>query len=156
MSQVTDHLGKRGVPFEVIPHENTYSSIEEARALGIAADEVVKTLGVKTRSGNVIAVIPGGKRVDKHALEHATGDRHARLLTEEELARDFPDFELGALPPLGSLLGVLVLLDPEVTRHETVVFAAGRQTESIKMSTGDLFKGESVREVPLTHRLVEA
>jgi hypothetical protein len=36
MSAVTDHLPGRGVAFDTIPHEERYTSIEEARALGIA------------------------------------------------------------------------------------------------------------------------
>ncbi len=39
-------------------------------------------------------------------LREAVGDRHTRLATEEELERDFPGLDLGALPPIGSLLGV--------------------------------------------------
>jgi prolyl-tRNA editing enzyme YbaK/EbsC (Cys-tRNA(Pro) deacylase) len=61
---------------------------------------------------------------DRH-VQAAVGDRHVRLATEEELLRDFPGFELGALPPLGSLLGAPLYVDQEVLQHETVVFAAG-------------------------------
>lgn len=145
MVTVTDHLGKRGVPFEVIPHEQTYTTIDEARALGIDADDVLKSLMLKTRSGDVLAVLPGSRRLDKRLVEEAAGDRHARLATEEELERDYPGFELGALPPLGSLLGTRVLVDAAVYQHETVVFAAGRRTESIRMRTEDVFRDEPVR-----------
>jgi Cys-tRNA(Pro) deacylase len=150
MSAVTDHLGKRGVPFEIIPHEQTYTSIDEARALGIDADEVVKTLVVKTRSGYVLAVLPGSRRLDKRSMEEAVGDRHAHLATEEDLERDFAGFELGALPPMGSLLGVEVLVDDDLMRHETVAFAAGKQSESIRMRTEDLFRDEPMRRVALS------
>ncbi len=40
MSLTTDHLSTRGVAFEVIPHEKAFTSIDEARALGIEADDV--------------------------------------------------------------------------------------------------------------------
>jgi Ala-tRNA(Pro) deacylase len=60
------------------------------------------------------------------------GDNHARLANEEELGRDFPDYQLGALPPLGALVGANVYVDPEVLGRDTVVFAAGTQTESVK------------------------
>ena len=42
MTQVTEHLQTRGVPFEAIAHQQTYTSIAEARALGIDASEVLK------------------------------------------------------------------------------------------------------------------
>lgn len=150
MSLVTDHLEERGVPFEVIPHRQAYTSIDEARALGIAADEVVKTVVVQAASGNALAAVSGYRRLDMTLVRNAVGDNHARLATEEELAGDFPQFQLGALPPLASLLGAPVYVDPEVMGHETVVFAAGTQTESVKMRTEDLFQDGSVTIVPLS------
>jgi Ala-tRNA(Pro) deacylase len=80
------------------------------------------------------------------------GDNHARLATEEELGRDFPDYQLGALPPLGALVGANVYVDPEVLGHDTVVFAAGTQTESVKMQTQELFEEGGFTTVTLVKR----
>ena len=82
----------------------------------------------------------------------ALGDRHARLASEEELGRDLADYQLGALPPLGALVGASVYVDPEVLRHDTVAFAAGTQTESVKLRTEELFGGEQARTVPLVRQ----
>ena len=150
MSVTTDHLGKRNVPFEVIPHEQAYTTVEEARAIGIAADEVLKTLVLKTRTGYALAVVLGSGRLDKRHAEKAVGDRHAHLATEEEMREAFPGFELGAIPPLGSLLGIPMCVDPEVLKHETVAFAAGSQTESVKIRTEDLLRDEPHTVAKLT------
>jgi Ala-tRNA(Pro) deacylase len=128
MSVVTEHLEQRGNVFEVIPHRQAYTSVDEARALGIEVGEVLKTLAVRTGSGYALMVIPASHR-----------DSRARLASEEELGRDFPDYELGALPPIGALLDAQVYVDPEVVGHDTVTFAAGTQTESVKMQTRELF-----------------
>ena len=80
--------------------------------------------------------VPATCRLDMHLVQAAVGDRHVRLATEEELRRDFPGIELGALPPLGSLLGAPLYVDQEVLQHETVVFAAGSQTESVQIQDG--------------------
>jgi prolyl-tRNA editing enzyme YbaK/EbsC (Cys-tRNA(Pro) deacylase) len=85
-----------------------------------------------------------------HLVQAAVGDRHARLATEEELLRDFPGIEPGALPPLGSLLGAPLYVDQELLQHETVVFAAGSQTESVQVKTVDLLQHEQVTALPLT------
>ena len=84
-----------------------------------------------------------------HLVQAAVGDRHVRLATEEELRRDFPGIELGALPPLGSLLGAPLYADQELLQHETVVFAAGSQTESVQLKTADLLQHEKVTALPL-------
>ena len=105
MSVVTEHLEQRGAVFEVLPHRQAYTSIDEARALGVDADEVLKTLAVRTGPGYVLVVIPAARRLDLQLVREALGDNHARLATEEELDRDFADYQLGALPPLGALVG---------------------------------------------------
>jgi len=150
MAAVAEFLEQRGVPFEVIPHERTYTSIDEARALGIAADEVVKTVVLDTVSGHALAVVPASRRVDIRLVRAATGDAHVRLASEDELKRDFPRLELGAFPPLGSILEVPTYVDPEVLAHDTVVFAAGSQNESVRARTEDLFRDEPITKAPLT------
>ncbi len=152
MSVVTEHLEQRGVAFEVIRHAQTLTTADEADVIGIAPSEVVKTLVLATASGHALAVVPAARRLDMKLAQQATGDKHARLASEEELARDFPDHELGAVPPLGSLLAAAVYVDPEVMDHETVVFAAGSHTESVKARSDDLFQGTSVTVVPLSRR----
>jgi Ala-tRNA(Pro) deacylase len=150
MMQVTEHLQTCGVPFEPIAHQQAYTSIDEARALGIDAGEVLKTVAMRVAGGYALMAIPATCRLDMHLVQAAVGDRHVRLATEEELLRDFPDFELGALPPLGSLLGAPLYVDQEVLQHETVVFAAGSQTESVQLTTADLLQHEPVTALPLT------
>jgi hypothetical protein len=40
--------------------------------------------------------------------------------------------------------------------HDTVVFAAGSQTESVKIRTEDLFRGEPMTVAPLSRHPEEA
>jgi Ala-tRNA(Pro) deacylase len=149
MTQVTEHLQAHGVPFTAISHRQAYTSIDEARALGIEASEVLKTVAVRAAGGYALMAIPATGRLDMQLVQAAVGDRHARLATEEELLRDFPGIELGALPPLGSLLGAPLYVDQGVPQHDTVVFAAGSQSESVQIRTADLLQHEQVTALPL-------
>lgn len=155
MSLTTEYLEGRSVAFETVPHEKAFTSIDEARALGIEADVVAKTLLLDTAAGHALAVIPGDRRLDMKLVEEVVGDKHAHLATEQEIERDVPGIELGSLPPLGGLLRAHAYVDPEVMRHETVVFAAGSQTESIKARTEDVFRDEAVTVAKLTKDFAE-
>jgi len=150
MTQVTEHLRTRGVPFEPIAHQQACTPVAEARALGIDASEVLKTVAVRVAGGYALMAVPAAGRLDMRLVQAAVGDRHVRLATEEELRRDFPGIELGALPPLGSLLGAPLYADQELLQHETVVFAAGSQTESVQLKTADLLQHEQVTTLPLS------
>ena len=152
MSLVTDYLAERGVGFEVVPHRRAFTSMQEARAVGVAADEVLKTVALWTGGKYVLAVVPASRRLELRLVRDALEDSAARLAPETELQADFPGYELGALPPLGSLLGVPLLVDPEVLGHEVVVFAAGTETVSVRVATAGLFRDEPLAVLPLTRR----
>ena len=150
MTRVTEQLQARGVPFEPIAHQQACTPITEARAVGIDASEVLKTVAMRVTAGYALMAVPATGRLDMHLVQAAVGDPHVRLATEQELRRDFPGIELGALPPLGSLLGAPLYADQELLQHETVVFAAGSQTESVQLKTADLLQHEQATTLPLS------
>ena len=149
MSIVTEYLESEGVGFEVVHHDRSFTGIDEAKAIGIEADEVLKTLVIDTDRGHVLAVIPGSGRLDMRRVRDAVGDQRATLATEREIERDFRGFELGSLPPLGGLLEAETYVDPHVREHDVVVFAAGCQVESLKARTRELFSKEHVHFVEI-------
>lgn len=136
--KLSEYLDSTGKQWQPLSHVETLSSVDEARALGIDSDEVAKSLVLKSREGYALAVIPGGHRLDMHKVRDATGDKTIRLASENDLERDFPDYELGAAPPAAGLLNVLGFVDPTVRSREWIVFAAGTHTDSVRMKTADL------------------
>ena len=150
MAAVLEYLQGRGVTFQVIPHQQAATSRDEAHVLGLPEGEVVKTIVATANYGYALMVIPASRRLDMDLVKEALGDPEARLATERELQRAFPDYELGALPPLGLFLVAPMYIDPSVTELETVTFAAGRQDVSIRMTTTDLFRDDPVVITPLT------
>jgi Ala-tRNA(Pro) deacylase len=150
MSAVLDYLQGRGVMFTVIPHQKAATAVGEAHTIGISEDEVVKTVVVIANYGPALMVIPASRKLDLELAAEITKDPQARLATERELERTFPDYELGALPPLSMMLLAPMYVDPAVAERDRVVFAAGRQDVSVRMATSDLFGTDPVVITPLT------
>jgi Ala-tRNA(Pro) deacylase len=150
MAYVLDYLQGRGVTFTVIPHTRSTTAEGEAGATGVPADLVATTVVVIANYGPALLVIPASRKLDLDLVADAVGDPQARLATERELERQFPDYELGALPPLTMLLLAPMYVDPAVLEPDEFVFAAGRQDVSIKMRTSDLFGNDPVVITPLT------
>lgn len=150
ITEVVKALRDRGAHFEIAQHARAYDALQEAIALGVPADAVLKAVVLETRDGHALAVLPANRRLDMDLVRAATGDRHARLATEAEIAQELPGCELGAVPPLGSVLHTAVYVDPEVLKHPTVAFAAGTQTESVKGAAEELFAGEMVTITPIS------
>ncbi|MDQ3986328.1 MAG: YbaK/EbsC family protein [Actinomycetota bacterium] len=136
--KLSGYLDSTDKQWELLSHSESLSSVDEARALGIDPDEVAKSLVLKGREGYALAVIPGGHRLDMHKVRDATDDKTIRLASEDDLERDFPDYELGAAPPAPDLLNVHGFVDPTIRSREWIVFAAGTHTDSVRMKTADL------------------
>lgn len=137
--EVTSWLDENDAHYEVLEHESVFSTAAEARALGIDVDQVAKSLVIHiTHLGKqAVVVIPGGARASKIKLHELFGSNHARLALEPELGADFPQFELGAIPPLGGLIALPIYIDRRLVDHDTVLFNAGTHSASIKMSVHD-------------------
>jgi len=95
-SDLTSVLDKAEVSYELLPHAHTESALAEAEALGVAPEDVAKTLVVKTAGGYVRAVLPASARLDLRKLReiHGGGRHTLHLATEDDLQRDYPEFEL--------------------------------------------------------------
>jgi Ala-tRNA(Pro) deacylase len=141
-ADVTRTLDEAGVDYELLPHPHTESAAAEAQALGLDPADVAKTLVVKTSEGYVRAVIPASHRLDLHKVREVTGGgRHkVHLASEDDMRRDFPEFELGAVPPLGGAQRDPVVVDRRVAEREAVVLEAGSHDESVRISAAELVR----------------
>ena len=138
-SELTDALDKADVNYELLPHAHTESALAEAEALGVAPDDVAKTLVIKLPEGYLRVVVPASARVDVRKVRevHGGGRHQVHLATEDDLRRDYPEFDLGAVPPIGGRSDP-VIIDPKVAERATVVIEAGSHDESLRLAASDL------------------
>ncbi len=134
------YLDEQGLPYETVRHRRVLTGGDEARALGVAPAQVAKTLLVRSRGADALVVLPASVRVDMHKLRDVLGDNHARLASEGEMQAEMAGFELGAVPPLGELIGARVYLDEKLEQMDEVVFSGGTHQDSVKMSGQDFIK----------------
>ncbi len=138
MTVLTRALALGGVDYELIEHPRTETATAEANALGVSSDEVAKTIVLVTPAGHVRAVLPASERLDLARVRELLGDgKTVHLASEEELAKAYPMFELGAVPPIGGPDDA-VLVDRRTAERESVIVEAGTHRESLLMKTADL------------------
>jgi Ala-tRNA(Pro) deacylase len=141
MADVTGFLEEAGVDFDVLEHARTERAADEAAALGIGPEEVAKTLVLVAPSGNVRAVLAASERIDVHKVADVlgVGGKKVHLATEDDLARDYSDFELGAVPPFGGPEDQ-VLVDERLAGRDSVVLEAGTHEKSVRLKAADLVR----------------
>jgi Ala-tRNA(Pro) deacylase len=147
---LTSRLDSEGIEYELIRHDHTERAADEAAALGLPSESVAKTLVVTTPEGYLRAVLPASERLDLHKLRDVVGagSKKVHLASEDDLGRDYAEFELGAVPPVGGRKDP-ILLDTRLSELEELVFEAGDHDESVRLRTEDLRRIASIRVVDL-------
>lgn len=151
MSVVTEHLQQRHLDFEAMEHPAAYTALQEALSLGVGAGHVAKAVVLDTPRGHAVAVVAGHQRLDLHRCRDGLGCR-VSLASEQELGRDFPEFEPGAFPAVPSMMDVPFLVDPEIMRRDQIIISAGDPRHSARVATAQLFEDPRVTVTPIvTH-----
>jgi Ala-tRNA(Pro) deacylase len=141
VEDLTKVLGADGVPYELLSHAYTESALAEAEALGLDPAEVGKTLVLRSPDGYVRAVIPANCRIDvRKVRELVGGGKRVHLAAEDDLRRDYPEFDLGAVPPAGGDRRDRVLVDRQIAERESVVVEAGSHEQSVRIPTAELIR----------------
>ena len=127
---VEAYLEERNVPYDLLPHSRTSTSMRTANAAHVPAHQVAKGVMLEDDGGYVMAVLPADRRVHLGAMREQLG-RRVSLATEPELAAMFKDCELGAVPPVGEAYGIETVIDDELDDGGDVYFEAGDHEELV-------------------------
>jgi Ala-tRNA(Pro) deacylase len=130
-------LDTNNVNYISIAHRPAYTTMEVAQSAHVQGKEMVKTVIVDVDGRMAMAVLPATKHVSVARLEKSTGAGHVEIAHEGEFRFDFPDCEVGAMPPFGNLFNMEVLVDPELAKDEEIVFNAGNHSEVVRMAYKD-------------------
>jgi Ala-tRNA(Pro) deacylase len=112
--RLKNFLDESQIPYSVLTHTTAYTAQGAAATMHLPA--------------------PNHVRLDKLAAELG---RSVRLAIEQEFSSLFPDCELGAMPPLGSLYNLPVYVDESLAADETIVFNAGTHHDAIRIRYDD-------------------
>lgn len=120
--------------YAVLPHDEVYTARDVADSVQIQGARLAKVVIVRDDTGrDVMAVLPANHHLDLKTLHRVTGRKGFHLEDERELRRLFPDCEVGAMPPVGSLYGLAMYVDPCLLEGEDIFFQAGNHLEIVLM-----------------------
>lgn len=135
--RLREFLDSNGVKYLTIPHRQAYTAMEVAESAHVAGREMAKTVIVDVDGRLAMAVLPATRHVNVEHLRRSVGAQHVGIAKEGEFRFDFPDCEVGAMPPFGNLFNMEVLVDPKLAEDDDIAFNAGTHTEVVKMAYKD-------------------
>ncbi len=101
---------------------------------------MAKVVMVKADDQDVMTVLSAADKLSLNKLKNLIGAKEVRLASEEEFKALFPDCEVGAMPPFGSLYRVPFFVDMGLAENKFIIFNAGTHRESVKISYKDYAK----------------
>lgn len=137
LERLRGQLDEAGVWYEAIDHPLAVTAQRVADVEDVPGHRFVKSVIAFVDDEPCLLALPAPHVVDFEALRKELAASSARLATEAEMERLFPDCEVGAMPPLPGPKGVPVLMDRDLRQEPEIVFEAGSHTETVRMRTED-------------------
>src|SRR4029450_13321978 len=110
-ASIVELLKRERIPYTWFRHQASYTAQEEAAISHIRGHSWAKVVICMADEQPVEAVLPAPYHVDLDQPRALAGVTTLRLASEEELARLYPELEVGAMPPFGAVWGHHVFVE---------------------------------------------
>lgn len=131
-----EYLDTKQVRYSHSMHPPAQTARETADAERVRAHDFAKTVVYFGSAGFGIAVVPADQFVDLAKVSRVLGLPYIGLASEADLAKLFPDCELGAMPPFGDTCDLPVIMDAGIA-GDFIAFTIGTHRDAVRMSFGD-------------------
>ncbi len=127
------YLEDAAVPYSFQHHRTVFTSQEVAQTEHIPGRMMAKPVIVSADGALTMVVLPATEKLDLGKTTEALHAKEARLASEEEFRRAFPDCETGAMPVFGNLYNIPVLIDRCLSENESIVCQAGTHADTVRV-----------------------
>ncbi|MFQ5798104.1 MAG: aminoacyl-tRNA deacylase [Bacteroidota bacterium] len=138
--QLKKFLHASNVQHELITHPEAFTAQEVARAIHKTGKVLAKTVVVEADGKYVMTVVPAHHKVSLNAVKAVLAAKDVHLAKEEKLSDLFPDCQLGAMPPIGPIYNLPVVVSKALAEKPEIIFNACTHTDCLKMKYADFEK----------------
>jgi Cys-tRNA(Pro) deacylase len=123
----------------VVSRFDSSSETAEASAtlLGVETVRIVKSLIFAAKGEPVVALVPGDRRADMKGVAAELGVKKVRFASPE-MVLEWSGFQVGAVPPVGHLHPMTILMDEGLPRDGFIYPAAGELNNAFETTFEDL------------------
>lgn len=143
VQRLLDYVQAVGVEATLIEPGDPMPTVEQAaRALGVAREDIVKSILFEEKRGErraLLAVASGMNRVSASKLAQAAGFSSLRLAPSERVlaATGYPP---GGVPPVGHALPLRVLVDARLSGREVVYAGGADEHHMLRIRLSDIVR----------------
>ena len=133
------YLIQQRIPYELVPHPHTESSMDASSAAHVPAAKIAKPVILEDDKGYLMAVVPAHHHVQIGKVNEFL-NRNMGLATEQEIRTLFTDCEEGAIPPIGQAYGLETIFDECLGECSDLYLEAGDHEEFIHLKCEDYLR----------------
>ncbi|NLX11009.1 MAG: EthD family reductase [Chloroflexi bacterium] len=145
------YLDEHEIPAEIVyPDLPTPTVPAAAQALGVAVDQIVKSLVFLVDGRPFVVYGCGTRRVDPRKLAARLNvNRKQVQFADADQVLELTGYEAGTVPPFGFKMHIPAFMDPAVQAHEEVYAGGGGINALVKIKSADLLRATDAQVVPL-------
>ena len=122
---VRDFLDEHGIRYVSIKHSPAYTAQEVAASAHISGRDFAKTVILLIDGEMAMVVLPASQRLHLPDLRDMLRTDDVVLAEEAEFRQQFPDCELGAMPPFGNLYKIPTYIAEPLTNEPALNAISG-------------------------------
>jgi uncharacterized protein (TIGR02118 family) len=148
---VQAYLDNFEIPAEIVyPGAPTPTVPAAAAALGVAANQIVKSVVFLVEERPFLVYGCGTRRVDsrKLAARLNVNRKHVKLANADQVL-DLTGYAIGTVPPLGLKTPMPAFMDPAILDHEVIYAGGGGINALLKIASAELLRATNAEVAPM-------
>ncbi len=128
-----EYLKNHDIDYELVEHRQTRSSFDSSTSAHVPSAEVAKTIILQASDDSyLMSTLSVDHKLSLAQVNQLTGKNY-HLLNETRLSELFPDCEQGAIPSIGEVFSLDMLVDDSLLWAKKVYIEAGDHRHFIKV-----------------------
>ncbi|MBN9083858.1 MAG: aminoacyl-tRNA deacylase [Rhizobiales bacterium 62-17] len=140
-TRATQMLDKAGLAFTLHTYDYDPNAdrigLQAAEALGVPADQVLKTLMAMIDNQPVCVILPSDHEVSMKKLAAAVGGKSGQMMKPADAER-LSGYKVGGISPFGQMRKVKIVLEEQALGHDLVFVNGGQRGLQIRLRPQDI------------------
>jgi Ala-tRNA(Pro) deacylase len=137
VKMLKEYLDKQHVNYVCLAHSPAFTAQEVAASAHVSGKLIAKIVMIKIGDKLAMVVLPAHDHVNFSELKAVTGQQDVDLASETAFKGQFPECEVGAMPPFGNLYNMPVFVSNKLSLLDQIIFNAGTHSELMKVAYQD-------------------
>jgi len=153
-TRLTRYLIEKHIPYQVVEHFHSTSSIGSAITANISLKQIAKAVLLKSHEDRkLMAILPADHKISLSALNENLHGQY-QLMKEQEVHQVFSDCNLGAIPPAADAYHMNMVCSEELDKLSKIYLEAGDH-ETLLCINQDGFHAlmSSGKHIPFSHQV---